>query len=61
VTLGETVEEAVELAVSVEALCEIYLNAQRGGDPVVLTDTEMADVLARYETYGHQDRPRSHD
>jgi L-fuculose-phosphate aldolase len=55
VALGETPEAAMELAVSIEALCHIYLLAAGAGDPVSLTEAEMHDVLERFGDYG----PRS--
>ena len=53
VTVGETVEEAADLALEVEALCETYLHALQAGDPVILSDPEMAEVMVRFVDYGN--------
>jgi L-fuculose-phosphate aldolase len=49
---GKSLEAALALAVEVEALCGQYLRACQVGQPVLLTDTEMTEVLARFKDYG---------
>ena len=52
VALGVTLSKALALAVEVESLCATYLRALTAGDPVTLSDAEMAEVLAKFSTYG---------
>lgn len=51
-TLGPTLEAALKLAVEVESLCATYLRALTVGEPVLLSDAEMDEVLAKFATYG---------
>ncbi len=50
--LGKTLRGALGLAVEVEALSEQYVQALAIGDPVLLSDAEMATVLEKFRTYG---------
>jgi L-fuculose-phosphate aldolase len=47
-------ERALALAVEVEALARQYCIARQTGTPVLLTEAEMDEALARYATYGKQ-------
>ncbi len=51
VALGPDLPAALTLAVEVEALAQQYVLALQAGDPVLLTDAEMADVLAAFRDY----------
>lgn len=51
-TLGPTLAAALGLAVEVEALCATYLRALAVGEPALLSDAEMDEVLAKFATYG---------
>ena len=51
VAVGETLEQATQLAIEVEVLCRMYLLALAAGEPYVLTDEEMDEVLARFADY----------
>ena len=51
-----TLDKALWLAGEVETLCHQYVIARQAGAPVILGDAEMADVLARFKTYGKQTR-----
>lgn len=51
-TLGSTLDAALQLAVEVESLCATYLRALTVGAPVLLSDAEMDEVLAKFATYG---------
>ncbi|MBL9086612.1 MAG: class II aldolase/adducin family protein [Planctomycetia bacterium] len=51
-TLGPTLDAALKLAVEVESLCATYLCALTVGEPVLLSDAEMDEVLAKFATYG---------
>ncbi len=50
--LGPDLDAALALAVEVETLAEMYWRALQVGDPVLLTDAQMADVLEAFESYG---------
>jgi len=52
VAVGSDLERAVALAVEVETLCEQYWRACQLGDPVLLSDTEMDEVLEKFKGYG---------
>ncbi|MBN4016248.1 class II aldolase/adducin family protein [Rhodospirillaceae bacterium AH-315-P19] len=52
IALGESLARALDLAVEVEALSEQYAQALAIGDPVILSDSEMATVLEKFRTYG---------
>ena len=49
---GATLEKALALAVEVEGLCATYLRALSVGEPPLLSDAEMAEVIAKFATYG---------
>lgn len=53
---GPDPERALALAVEVEALARQYHLARQGGDPVLLSEAEMAEVLEKFKTYGKQSR-----
>jgi len=52
IAVGASLPEALELAVEVETLAELYWRALSIGEPEVLSDGEMDVVLRRYATYG---------
>lgn len=52
VAVGASPAAALRLAVEVESLCATYLRALAVGTPVLLTDAEMAEALAKFSTYG---------
>lgn len=54
IATGKTLAEALHLAEALEALCLQYLYAQQLGEPIWLTESEMADALAAFRTYGQQ-------
>ena len=56
VAWGASLGSALALAVEVEALCGQYLRACQVGEPVLLSEAEMAEVLARFKDYGARDR-----
>ncbi len=53
---GTSVAHAMKVAVEIEALCGIYLQALQVGDPVLLSKAEMAEVIERFKTYGKSRR-----
>lgn len=54
--VGDSLDAALALAVEVEALCAQYWRAKLMGEPVLLSDPEMDEVLERFRNYG-QPRP----
>ena len=52
IALGESLARALDLAIEVEALAEQYAQALAIGEPVILSDVEMATVLEKFRTYG---------
>ena len=67
ICFGRDLDEALSLAVEIEALCKQYVIATRAGTPVLLDEAEMARVLALFATYGEalgsgaDDAPRRRD
>ena len=56
----DTVPKALALAVEVETLARQYWQARQIGNPVILDDSQMAEVLEKFKTYGKQpDRKES--
>ncbi|MBI1179431.1 MAG: class II aldolase [Alphaproteobacteria bacterium] len=54
ICFGPSVEKALALAVEVEALARQYCIARQTGTPVLLSEAEMDEALARYASYGKQ-------
>ncbi|MCW5711346.1 class II aldolase/adducin family protein [Shinella sp.] len=54
VTIGPDVDTALARAEKLETLARQYVLARSIGEPVLLTQAELADVRARYGTYGQQ-------
>lgn len=54
VTIGPSLDKAVARAEKLEMLARQYLLARTGGEPVLLDEEAMAEVHARYSTYGQQ-------
>jgi L-fuculose-phosphate aldolase len=52
VAIGRSLEAALALAVEVETLAQMYWTALQAGDPVLLSDAEMAIVLDKFANYG---------
>ncbi len=51
VACGDSVSAAMSLAVEVEALAEHYTRALAVGEPTVLSDAEMAQVMEEFKSY----------
>jgi len=51
---GRDLDEALALAIELEELCEQYWRACQLGAPVLLSATEMAEVLVKFSGYGQQ-------
>ncbi|MEP1208347.1 MAG: class II aldolase/adducin family protein [Rhizobiaceae bacterium] len=54
ISFGPDLRKTFGLAVEVEALCKQYAVACQTGKPTILDDSEMANVLERFKTYGKQ-------
>lgn len=57
VAAGRDLDQALHVALEVEALCGQFWRASLLGEPVLLSDGEMDEVLERFKSYGP--RPRS--
>ncbi len=60
VVCGDDLADAVENTVHVESLAGTYLQARAVGDPVTLSETQLADARERFETYGQQPDDETH-
>ncbi|MDE2565955.1 MAG: class II aldolase/adducin family protein, partial [Burkholderiales bacterium] len=56
VAAGADLAQALKVAIEIEALCGIYLQALAVGEPVLLSAAEMAQVQERFKTYGQARR-----
>ena len=54
---GRDLDQALDLAIELEALCEQYWRACQLGAPVLLNASEMATVLDKFAHYGQADCP----
>lgn len=54
VVFGTDLDEALALAVELETLCEQYWRALQIGEPALLGEREMAEVLQKFSGYGQQ-------
>lgn len=54
IALGEDLTDALAVAVEVESLCEQYWGALQVGEPNILTDGEMQEVLRKFKCYGRK-------
>jgi L-fuculose-phosphate aldolase len=52
IAVGGTLEAAFQNTVKLETLARQYLTAMQAGEPVLLSDEEIARVGARYGNYG---------
>lgn len=53
----DNLEKALKLAIEVEALAKQYWHACQMGEPVILSDEQMAEVLVQFGGYGQQPSP----
>jgi len=54
IVFGPALDKALWLAGEIETLCQQYWAASLAGKPVILDDSQMQTVLARFKTYGKQ-------
>jgi L-fuculose-phosphate aldolase len=55
VAVGTDLPKAFGTAETIEFVARLYCQSLAIGDPVVLDDDEMTQVIAKFETYGKQD------
>ncbi|NMF88770.1 class II aldolase/adducin family protein [Aromatoleum petrolei] len=53
---GRDLDNALDLAIEFETLCEQYWRSRQLGEPVLLSEAEMAEVIERFRWYG---KPRA--
>ncbi len=49
---GRSLEQAMKVAIEVEALCETYLKAIAAGEPALLTREQMDHAIEQFRSYG---------
>jgi L-fuculose-phosphate aldolase len=54
IAVGTGLADALKRAVEVETLAAMYWRALQVGEPVLLSEAEMAVVLEKFKTYGQQ-------
>ena len=52
IAVGETLEQAFELACEVEVLAEQYVKVLSIGSPQLLSEADMRIVLEKFKSYG---------
>jgi L-fuculose-phosphate aldolase len=53
VVLGSDLKQALSLTAEAETLATLYCRALSAGEPVILSDAEMASVLEKFRDYGY--------
>ncbi len=56
VAAGATVAQAMKVMLEVESLCQVYLQALAVGEPALLGEAEMAQVIEKFRSYGRSAR-----
>ena len=59
IACGENLQKALALAVEVESLARMYWQALQIGEPLLLSETEMREVIEKFRSYGQQSLQRS--
>ena len=54
IAVGNTLAQALSIAIEVESLARLYWQALQIGTPPVLDQAEMATVIEKFKTYGQQ-------
>ncbi|NQW34938.1 MAG: class II aldolase/adducin family protein, partial [Methylophilales bacterium] len=52
IALGRDLNEATEVAIEVEHLAQLYVQAKMIGTPKLLTKNQMNEVIEKFKTYG---------
>ena len=50
IAVGRNLDAALAVAVEVESLCEQYLRVLQVGEPILLTEQEMSDVMSQFQS-----------
>jgi L-fuculose-phosphate aldolase len=50
----DNLDKVLGLGIEIETLAKQYWHARQAGDPVILDQAQMTEVLARFESYGKQ-------
>jgi L-fuculose-phosphate aldolase len=58
IALGATLDKAMWLAVELETIAKQYYLSLALGNPVILSDEQIAETAGGFATYGLQDPPR---
>jgi len=53
IAVGKSLDQAVDITLEVETLCEQYWRALQVGQPHILSDEEMAGVFEQFKDYGN--------
>ena len=56
VAAGVNLAKAMKVLQEIESLCEVYLKALAVGEPAVLSQAEMAEVIQKFKHYGQTAR-----
>ncbi len=51
VAIGENLKEALQIAEEIEHLCHLYIGAKKLGEPNLLNEEQMSEVIKRFKTY----------
>jgi L-fuculose-phosphate aldolase len=54
---GKDIRHALSVAIEVEALCEQYWRILQIGEPRLLSDVQMQEVLNQFKNYGQWQSP----
>ena len=52
VSIGANLAEALQIAEEIEHLCQLYIEAKKRGEPNLLDQKQMLEVIERFQTYG---------
>ena len=58
IVCGASLDKAIWLAVELETIARQYYHSLLIGGPVVLSEADIAETIARFTTYGMQDRAK---
>ena len=51
VSIGANLAEALQIAEEIEHLCQLYVEAKKIGEPNLLNQKQMSEVVERFQTY----------
>jgi L-fuculose-phosphate aldolase len=52
IAIGKNLNEAINIAIEVEHLAQLYVQAKMIGTPKLLNDSQMLEVIDKFKTYG---------